>query len=242
MRIYCGIDGTGNNDNTNTSHLDDPNPLLRRSHVRLITMFGFDRHQYIAGPKMKTTGLDAGFLAQKAKNWIIGRHQALPVESRSAVEFYLGGFSRGAAAAVYACHLLQEEGISIAGLFLFDAVDRSFAIPNHAVRDTPANVKFAFHAISAVEEAKTRQSFGRLHLKKNCITKEFYTTHGGLGGWILENERLQEVNGKFFYQEKFEPWRTKVTREQQKRGQMEAWFWMRRCILVAFVGNSRSVV
>lgn len=58
---------------------------------------------------------------------------------------YLAGHSRGGAAVVRVAQMLDEKDITVAGMFLFDAVDRTVFLNN--VETVPKNVQLCFHAM-----------------------------------------------------------------------------------------------
>jgi len=98
-------------------------------------------------------------------------------------KIFLTGYSRGGAIAIAAAALLASAGIQVDALFLFDAVDRSWEIGSTAV--IPDNVRYAYHAVR-MDSTSSRETFDHCGLGMRgpgeFLKREFYTTHGGMGG------------------------------------------------------------
>jgi hypothetical protein len=152
---------------------------------------------------------------QARKRWHRGPngqsgHQIdLDLVTREAVELYhadraadgdnarvfLGGYSRGAAGMVHVAYRLREQGITVNGMFLFDAVDRSLLIGDPLIfngsRTTdvdvvPANVAAVRHA-RRNPAGESRESFDNTATSSAAgpgayLQGFFLTTHGGMGG------------------------------------------------------------
>lgn len=242
MNIYFGVDGTDNDDPTNLANVSFPAQLT--SHVKRICLMGFDRHQYIGGPADRWMGWDTVTLGEKAVKWVTENWACGPSISSYRPRVYLGGFSRGGAAVIYAAHKLGEAGIDVQGLFLFDAVDRS-RIPNGMSSTIPKTVKKPYHAVR-MAEGGSRKEFGNCGMagtNGNLVSRGFYTTHGGVGGWRLGSERLRgtayfsdpsshanssasSAFSRQFYHEHLSPSSTKINAIQQLSGSMAVWNWM----------------
>jgi len=95
---------------------------------------------------------------------------------------FLTGYSRGAATMLDVAVLLEEYGLPVEAMFLFDSVTRS---PWLSASVIPANVKKCYHARRS-PKAKSRPSFGNSEAKpqkKGALESfEFFTTHAGMGG------------------------------------------------------------
>ena len=186
MKIYVGIDGTDNEDRLEAS--------IATSFVKRIGSMGFDRTLYIPGTKQSLLGWDSDNKSREAMRWIrFWNNTTLP--GRAKCKVYLGGFSRGAVSAIYASHLLNDIGIHVTALFLFDAVDRTWSIANKYSEKIPENVGMAYHVYRDVDSG-SRRSFGKMHdaLRgegvPNLKVKKVLTTHGAVGGWRNGSEFL----------------------------------------------------
>lgn len=164
------------------------NPFAYQSFVKRIGTFGFETFHYIQGTTNTYTGSDrvSRFMNEK---------RGTP--KRPGV--FIGGFSRGAYSALVAAHKLEERGIPVDGLFLFDAVDRSSASDHYGDR-LPDTVVRAYHAIRS-NDANSRNSFGRLpnlitSRAPNLLVQAFKGTHGAIGGWPQGEEDYMQVGSE----------------------------------------------
>jgi hypothetical protein len=100
---------------------------------------------------------------------------------RNGEKVYLTGYSRGAAVVIDAATELNAKGIPVEAMFLFDAVNEFSRLDGAVI---PANVGKCFHAlISGGAGSRTKwQRCGLISAAKSYMTKEFTTTHGGMGG------------------------------------------------------------
>ena len=255
MNIYFGIDGTTNNDNASDTSATEP--LQVTSFVKRISLMNFDRASYIAGPMDKYTSNDSVQLADRAVQWVLAARNATAKSDN--LRIFLGGFSRGCASVMLACEKLNASKIPVHGLFLFDAVDRTFAINSKTSRTIPANVRKAFHAYRD-PNANSRPEFGNcgmVGLNNNLTKRPFYCTHGGMGGWRLGSERLVAPNdfasnmgtlgmlnlrmttkpNNFSSSHYTESWSpnisTNVTAIQQLSGSLAVWNWMQANVLTS---------
>lgn len=87
---------------------------------------------YLRGPSG-----EGFFIEKRAK--IIADRAAIS----NASQIYLAGYSRGGSASVIAAQMLQERGLSVAGLFLFDPVARHGSASSDTI---PGNVQAAYVA------------------------------------------------------------------------------------------------
>ena len=249
MRLYYGIDGTDNDDDTPVYSGPVPSPKIFQSYVRRIKYIsGFHGpHNYEPGPTQSLTGHSTGRLAKNAAEWV---ERQVKLAKGKPPKVYLGGFSRGAAAAINAAYHLNKSGIAVDALFLFDAVDRTYSIPFWTVWETPKNVRVAFHAVRA-SSAASRPGFSNIILRNRCIARSFHTSHGGIGGWPLDHfetvkERSAEnthktstpgsilPSGRLVATEKIFPGvrrKTKVSPLEQLSGSLAVWNWMSGCVL-----------
>ena len=246
--IYVGVDGTGPDSNAEYA------TAFRNSYVNQLRNKGFGVAEYERGPTL--TGSETGRLA----GWAAGRaehhYRTNKVRGPNEPRVFMAGYSRGGAAVIDACHRLQDKGIPVQGLLLFDAVDRSYTVER--TETIPANVRWCRHAIRQASSG-SRQSFGNCGLLAargvNWVTpKEFLTTHGGMGGtpWgsvaatapggrISEGDdsvrgalrsvgRVPTVQTMIFGAAASTVYeyamRTEVTPEQERRGSEGVWNWM----------------
>lgn len=198
MKIYVGIDGTDNNDATPYAQGACMNPFAYQSFVKRIGTFGFETFHYIQGTTNTYTGSDTEEKGKDAADRVsrfMNENRGTP--KRSGV--FIGGFSRGAYSALIAAHKLEERGIPVDGLFLFDAVDRSSASDHYGDR-LPDTVVRAYHAIRS-NDANSRNSFGRLpnlitSRAPNLLVQAFKGTHGAIGGWPQGEDDYMRVGGE----------------------------------------------
>jgi hypothetical protein len=161
---------------------------------------------YQRGPH--TFGNDLRDEAQAAYRWLKAAHEDDPE-----LRLMLAGYSRGGSAAIMVCEWLQQDGIEVDSLFLFDAVARH-KFPGGAV--IPANVRFSRHARRHLSEefiAKyegtlrqisllgglqnpARPNFGNVGLLwrgtgDHAPAEAFLGSHGAIGGvgwgFVLED-------------------------------------------------------
>lgn len=123
----------------------------------------------------------------------------------SSPKICLVGYSRGAAAVIFAAKQLAP--LSIDYLVLFDAVDRSPTLTS--ATKIPTNVKSVWH-VRRDPTAGSREAFGNCGMEVNRATTKyqercFMTTHGGAGGtpWCTDPSFKQDFiaktpNGKSF--------------------------------------------
>lgn len=172
--IIYGIDGTGP-DNDSQYRYDFKDSFVRH----LCTFWPTAETTYVRGPTIH--GLGTGPKAVAASQHIAER-VAVYRRQRQEVRVILTGYSRGGAAVIRSARNLQAQGIEIAGLILFDAVDRSFVIGTNRI---PANVRVAIHA-RRDPLAMSRQSFGNTGTTfdrgVDYREKFFFGTHGAVGG------------------------------------------------------------
>ena len=95
----------------------------------------------------------------------------------------LGGHSRGAAAAIHASYLLEQMGINVDYLFLFDAVNMYISVWTHVI---PSNVAFVYHA-RRDPQTGSRPEWGNCGCSTSSsqtkyFERFFFATHSGLGG------------------------------------------------------------
>ncbi|MFN0114446.1 MAG: hypothetical protein ACKVPY_07205 [Paracoccaceae bacterium] len=243
MDIFGGVDGTGTDDDKKYA------VEFANSHVNTLFKQWTTPHRfYDRGPALvgAETGDKARMLAMAMKaSWqIAGTRAGL---ARTPNRLFIAGYSRGAAAAVEACHMLKDAGIPVHCLMLFDAVERTNTVSRTTV---PGNVRHCFHA-RRDPSAASRQSFS------NCSTraepgvkyseKFFFCTHGGVGGcpWskAAEGGVVSEWDGGWALAAHLldtafrmhtgipvSPVRglqnTRVTPAQDKTGSRASWDWM----------------
>ena len=245
--IYVGVDGTGPDSNAEYS------TAFKNSFVNQMRQRNFAVAEYERGPTL--TGSETGTLASWAAARAEHHYRTTKVRSQNTPRIFLAGYSRGGAAVIEACHKLNDNGVPVQGLMLFDAVDRSYTVER--TETIPANVRYCRHAIRQAN-AGSRQSFGNCGTQAsrgvNWVTpKEFLTTHGGMGGtpWgkaaATGSGRISEADnslrgiiravGKVPTPQTWivskaasavyeYSMATEVTPEQEKRGSDGVWNWM----------------
>lgn len=99
------------------------------------------------------------------------------------LRIWLAGYSRGGAAAIEAAWMLQDRGIPVQALFLFDAVERT--LYRLRTKTIPANVRSCFHA-RRDPGVGSRSGFGNCGTEAErgvrYVERTFFGTHGAIGG------------------------------------------------------------
>lgn len=214
--LYGCVDGTGIDNNNAYERIYD------NSFCHRIWKAWTGPKEYIRGPW--TAGWSTARRAEDLANWVVSH--------RSGVKgIILAGHSRGGSAAIRACSLLQDQGISVDYLFLFDAVNMQTLLDTHFI---PANVKYVYHALRG-PHTRSRPFWGNCgrFLRSNETVyhaRYFYATHSGLGGvpWQLyyrEVEGIQKPDDEFIWEDG-EPVSTMVPMKQDVYGSKETMIWM----------------
>ena len=119
---------------------------------------------------------------------------------------------------------LSEDGVSVDGMILFDAVDRSLAINSTEI---PRNVLRLVHA-RRNPQTNSRHSFSNCGTVWHAPTKTtqafFWGTHGALGG--VPNLPPKDAKSTDLISEYFEPTGSKVSYAQDRRCASEVWTWV----------------
>lgn len=176
--IFAGIDGTGVF-NDGQYQLEFQNSFVNRMYREWDSPAKF----YRRGPSID--GVATANLAFAAFEHV---HKLYRQGGGKPKRIFLAGYSRGGAAVVKVCDLLQDRKIPVDGLFLFDAVDRAVLITPNFI---PKNVRNCFHA-RRDPRANSRNSFGsygtKFHRGITAYQERFFNcTHGGMGGvpWLV---------------------------------------------------------
>lgn len=252
MKIFYGIDGTSNSDpspNATTCDLPTAMALSPNRHVKRVMRFGFAKQQYVEGTFDEMAGQSSVTKIRNAVMWLQQAYQSAGTQVEPKI--FLSGFSRGAAAILCVSHELNKLGIPVHGMYLFDAVDRAYVMPNSQTGQVPGNVKHAFHAMRD-PLGGSRKTFGNCGLEGtngNLLKKPFETTHGGVGGWPYGDTSMTAggLRGMGNYpgallvagvtslidrghaghiHERGEPTPTNLTPQQETAGMKRAWDWM----------------
>lgn len=180
--IFAGIDGTGDRNDAEyaATFADSCVKELKTKWLRQAMAW------YERGPTMtdfswddlsRTDGLSKKALRHILTFWTPG------LNAGKQPRIFLAGYSRGGAAAINTCHLLNQMNIPVHCLLLYDAVDRT-PLSWMKAKAIPGNVARCFHAMRA-PDTYSRTEFGHCGteapvgvLKK----QEFFCTHGGMGG------------------------------------------------------------
>lgn len=166
--IFAGVDGTGPDDDKVYAE------TFKHSFVHTIyNLTPAANRYYHRGPTM--AGFQTGPLAIAVTNFVLEN-----IEKDKKAKVCLSGYSRGGAAVIRAAKNLDPLPVDY--LVLFDAVDRSFV----DAQSIPGNVKEVIHA-KRDPKAGSREGFSNCGLSYDSKdtkkdVKEFYATHGGLGG------------------------------------------------------------
>jgi hypothetical protein len=215
MIIFAGIDGTGEWSDKSYEN------SFANSHVKkMADQWPWPRLSfYHRGPS--AAGLETGYYAKKAEYFIRKK-----LKSGEAKGIVLAGYSRGGAAVIEVAHWLRGffSDIDVDCMVLFDAVDRSTEVGG-LIFDTAIgdNVLTCLHA-KRDPKAKSRESFGNCGKRVKArvsMEKEFFCTHGGLGGVPWK----KTPKGKKYIDEGFPDNATLVTPARDVAGAAEVWDW-----------------
>lgn len=182
MPIIVGIDGTGSAVTPGADRDRDYDRTFANSFVHRICSRGGPNTRYFRGPVALGGGLvdaiNGGFEFIRSRVRAGGNGHVL-----------LTGYSRGAAGVVSLAGRLQNVGINVRALLLFDCVDRHLFIDAEVI---PNNVGYVHHVIRDPLSG-SRESFSNdaMHYRPPTVFPAAYTfmcTHGGMGGlpWTPE--------------------------------------------------------
>lgn len=215
MPIIVGIDGTGGGALPTAARDRRYDEDFKNSFVKRICKPA-DNSKYFRGPVTFGGGLmDAiagGYRFVLERRKIVGND--MPV--------LLTGYSRGAAGAVCVAKRLNDDGIKVRAIMLFDCVDRHIAIDASVI---PRNVEYVCHVIRD-PLSESRESFSNDGLKYYPPTVfpaaySFMCTHGGMGGtpWKIP----QGASPTDFIDEGFPDGMTKITYRQDEFVSQSVW-------------------
>jgi hypothetical protein len=176
MPIIVGIDGTGSAFTPGEQRDRDYDVAFKDSFVSRICKPESANKKYFRGPVALGGGLVSAI--NEGFNFITMRRRGLPNEP-----ILLTGYSRGAAGVVSLAKKLQNAGINVQAMLLFDCVDRHLFIDAEVI---PNNVGFVHHVIRDPRSG-SRESFSNDGLRYTPPTVypaayTFMCTHGGMGG------------------------------------------------------------
>lgn len=225
--VYAGVDGTGETNDASYARTFE-NSFVNQYYKNWEPGLRF----YHRGPTL--LGTQTANYAREAYHFIKRTYKL-----RGAQAVFLAGYSRGGAAVIEVASWLQEDDIEVECLILFDAVDRSsLGGVGGTFNNTPipANVKHLIHA-KRMARTQSRESFGNCGTtyerfdQKRYAVKEFFATHGGLGGTPWNTPRPSRENNftsqeNAFIYETGELRTTKVTYKQDKIGSTQVWNWV----------------
>jgi hypothetical protein len=211
--ILLGVDGTGAIGNATYRH------DMHNSFVSYLTrnFRGPRKHSlYIRGPGWD--GFDLPATVNQGRLWVLGTAQ-----SHRQYTILLVGYSRGGSAVIDVARGLERENINVAGMMLFDAVDRS---PTSSGSTISNNVQRVAHAMRA-HGTYSRLSFdncGRLHgAATRYESNEFWCTHGAMGGtpWPVPAGRQPSD----YVEETYGDLPTFVSYASDRAGSTRVWGW-----------------
>lgn len=175
MAIVVGIDGTGSAVFPGEGRDREYDAAFANSFVRRICNGGPNK-MYLRGPVML-----GGGLVNAIHTGLTFIRQRRAAGNREPV--LLTGYSRGAAGAVSLARSLQQEGINVRALMLFDCVDRQLFVD---AEEIPNNVGYVQHVVRD-PSTSSRESFNNdaMLYRPPTVYNHYYTfkcTHGGMGG------------------------------------------------------------
>lgn len=113
--------------------------------------------------------------------------------ARPEKKVFLVGYSRGGAACIQAATWLNDLGLQVDAMFLFDAVDRDVILDCSRI---PGNVVKAYHAIRD-PEGGSRPYFGNCQATSTRMEEKYFRgTHAALGGLPGTGDQPMKVAGK----------------------------------------------
>lgn len=189
--LYYGIDGTGPFFNKKYQTKFDSSFVNVFAREASWTIGRYNRGPTNSGVSTKSLGADAFSHVQQ---WMRTTRAA----GGQAPFLCLAGYSRGGAAVIHTCKLLDAVNIPVDCLLLFDAVDRAISLFD--VKQVPKNVRHVYHA-RRKSDTKSRGSFGNCGTSlaasqqatgpfetSGYVEKFFFGTHGAIGGlpWMIE--------------------------------------------------------
>lgn len=178
--IFGGVDGTGVWGN------GEYDRTFENSNVKVLyNGWTHGPRKYERGPTTEDWRLDRGtrVSAYRIYNHVVSNWKAY----RTDQAVFLAGYSRGAAAVIEVAKWLKGDKIPVECLILFDPVDRTGQVglpwENTRIADTVKKVIFAKRSPTADSREITMGNCGmKLWNGKPTPFKEFFATHGGLGG------------------------------------------------------------
>lgn len=183
--IFGGIDGTGPTDDYEfAAEFED----------------SFVHKLYKSWPSPAKTydrGPAASGLTTAMRGWEMWRKVSTNLRAVKATQsrtgskeprIFLAGYSRGGAAIIHTCQLLQErDNVKVHCLMLFDAVDRTNTLTD-VQTVIPSNVRYCFHAVRS-RLSQSREVFGNCgvgpsgHASSVDYKEQYFRcTHGAMGG------------------------------------------------------------
>ncbi|HQU86349.1 MAG TPA: DUF2235 domain-containing protein [Pyrinomonadaceae bacterium] len=215
MPIIVGIDGTGGGALPTAARDRRYDEDFKNSFVKKICKPA-PNSKYFRGPVTFGGGLmDAiagGYRFVMDRRKVVG--DDMPV--------LLTGYSRGAAGAVCIAKRLNDSGVKVRALMLFDCVDRHIGIDASVI---PRNVEHVCHVVRD-PLSESRESFSNDGLKYYPPTDfpaaySFMCTHGGMGGtpWKVPNGSSPTD----FIDEGFPDGMTKITYRQDEFVSQSVW-------------------
>lgn len=211
MAILVGIDGTG--EISNTAYGESFNDGFVKRITR-DSRIDEQNKKYLRGPIAPGGGLLGA--VSEGHAFVLNRYRKAGKDS-----VLLTGFSRGAAGVIVVAKRLQSEGIEVAAMLLFDAVDRHIAIDAEWI---PNNVARVLH-LRRDPKARSRESFGSAGTRWTPPTvyeeRFFVCTHGAIGGTYWKPKKGQTLNDLIV--EGFPDGKTAVTYAADKKSSDAVW-------------------
>lgn len=231
MTILVGIDGTG------TMPTGQYLREFRGSFVHHIyTVSGARKKHYHRGPSATLLDLQMG---TDTLPYVEEGYEYIHMFREPDEAVLLTGYSRGAAAVVAVAQRLQQDRVRVAGMMLFDCVDRCPLIDTEVI---PSNVDEVIH-VSRDDRSMSRESFGHSGTRANPPTIyngrpqghtvisdpmgrqwAFRGTHGAMGGVPWHREGLRgAARGGQYIDEGFPDDLTTITYERDLECSTEIW-------------------
>lgn len=199
--LFAGIDGTGDyNDVVYAAEFSNSCVKEIKSKWNRPAMTFYHRGPDNADAVITTRAASEEAVRHILSFWTSGRNVGIHPR------VFLAGYSRGGAAAIHTCRKLNEQGVPVHCLLLYDAVDMTVRLGD--VGTIPGNVARCYHAMRnpATLSRKNWGNCGTRHELEHPLGREkpgtfltsdytFLCTHGGMGGVPWTSDQATVIGG-----------------------------------------------
>jgi hypothetical protein len=167
--------------------------ISKTSALELFDMSSCKQSEYYMEMKRKHNNYGSNNLPYRSVKTVVSdsNKQILTTEE---IRIVLVGHSRGAMATTVLAKMLSPI-VKVYFMGMYDSVDKNDCLDSTVLE----NVKYVFHAIRS-KEVNSRNFFGNSSTVKSSsvdeyIPKEFFTSHGGVGGDPVTNPKKSSITG-----------------------------------------------